>query len=143
MLAIRDKASRSPLSKTLQTVISTFDLKPHFNKISKSKDEFEEQMANLAELVKAATKYGNPNQQPMQVLSGEFEETQSPLGSFLDDISLVIEQADSNVARLQDERFVANLMTIHASKGMEFDTVFFIGVEDDVIPSYQVCGKRD
>ena len=29
-------------------------------------------------------------------------------------------------------------MTIHSSKGMEFDTVFFIGVEDGLIPSEKV-----
>lgn len=35
-----------------------------------------------------------------------------------------------------DGRFVANLMTIHASKGMEFDAVFLVGVEVRV----ELCG---
>jgi superfamily I DNA/RNA helicase len=145
MLAVRDKASCSSLSKTLQSAIATFDLEPYFKKISKSKDEVEERLANVAELVSATTKYHDDACLPLRLpeQSGEFEETQSPLGSFLDDISLVIEQADTNVARLKDKKFVANLMTIHASKGMEFDTVFFVGVEDGVIPSHQVSSKSN
>lgn len=40
--------------------------------------------------------------------------------------------------RSAGERFVVNLMTIHASKGMEFDTVFVVGNEDGTFPTSQV-----
>ena len=66
------------------------------------------------------------------------DEIQSPLGQFLDDISLVTDLASSSAANAGEERFVACLMSIHASKGLEFDTVFFVGVEDGTIPSSQV-----
>jgi hypothetical protein len=64
------------------------------------------------------------------------EFAESPLGNFLDDVDLVTDTADD--AAREDgvkKRLVANLMTIHASKGMEFDGVFLIGNEDGTLPT--------
>lgn len=35
----------------------------------------------------------------------------------------------------EDNKGAVNLMTMHASKGLEFDTVFLVGIEDHIIPS--------
>jgi len=34
----------------------------------------------------------------------------------------------------EDQKGKINLMTMHASKGLEFDTVFLAGIEDHIIP---------
>lgn len=136
------------VSQSLLDVLDLFNLRPHFDKISKTKDEFEERLLNVDELMKAALRYENDGpcmvKKTTTTPAAEFdEEIQSPLGTFLDDISLVTDLANSS-AEIGEERFVANLMTIHSSKGMEFDTVFFVGVEDGTIPSGQVrCGRRN
>lgn len=148
MALIRDTASYSTVSKTLQFMVEAIDLGRHLDKISKSKDEYEERLANIEELTKAAMRYDGdgaclPVGQTKEVAAGDIEDIQSPLGSFLDDISMVTELAETNVDNLGDERFVASFMTIHSSKGMEFDSVFFVGIEDGTIPSSQVSTTKD
>lgn len=147
MILLRDAANHSPVSKTLQFLVEAFDLRPYFNKLSNSKDEYEERLANVDELIKAAMRYDAdgaclPLGQTEQVSAIENDDNQSPLGTFLDDVSMVAEIADRKVDEPGGERFVASLMTIHASKGMEFDSVFFVGVEDRTIPTSQVSRKR-
>ncbi|HEV2595929.1 MAG TPA: UvrD-helicase domain-containing protein [Sphingomicrobium sp.] len=67
-------------------------------------------LENLAELTRAMEEY-------------------ETLGAFLEHVSLVM---DNDEAR-QGER--VTLMTIHAAKGLEFDTVFLPGWEEGVFPS--------
>jgi DNA helicase-2/ATP-dependent DNA helicase PcrA len=58
-------------------------------------------------------------------------DNQNPnLGSYLTRITLI--SSDEN--EVDDILGKVNLMTIHASKGLEFDTVFLAGVEDKIIP---------
>ena len=40
-------------------------------------------------------------------------------------------------------RVVANLMTIHASKGMEFDAVFLVGNEEGTFPSQRSIAEGE
>lgn len=56
-------------------------------------------------------------------------EAYSDLGIFLEHISLV---ADGQTS--QNEDFV-NIMTLHSSKGLEFDAVFLCGMEEGIFPS--------
>ncbi len=51
------------------------------------------------------------------------------LGNFLNRITLITRDDDSD-----DEKGKINLMTIHASKGLEFKIVFLAGVENGIIP---------
>jgi DNA helicase-2/ATP-dependent DNA helicase PcrA len=67
-------------------------------------------LENLNELVRAMEEY-------------------ETLGAFLEHVSLVMD----NEAQ-QDERKVT-IMTIHAAKGLEFDTVFLAGWEEGIFPS--------
>lgn len=53
------------------------------------------------------------------------------LTDFLNEISLV-----SDVSEHQDGNNKVNLMTIHAVKGLEFDDVFVIGMEEGIFPHY-------
>jgi ATP-dependent exoDNAse (exonuclease V) beta subunit len=146
MRSIRDMAYTIPVARVLALIIETLELIPHFDKISKSKAEFEERQANVRELRKASERYTKSgpclSREEVVVAENIDEFTQSPLGTFLDDVSLVTEMADA-AERPGEERFVASLMTIHASKGMEFDAVFVVGNEDGTFPTSQALKEGD
>ncbi len=67
-------------------------------------------LENLTELVRAMEEYES-------------------LGAFLEHVSLVMD----NEATREDAK--VTIMTIHAAKGLEFDTVFLVGWEEGVFPS--------
>jgi DNA helicase-2/ATP-dependent DNA helicase PcrA len=73
----------------------------------------EERIENLEELVNAA---------------GEAEEQGVSLSEFLDHASLVSDTDDF------DERSRVTLMTLHSAKGLEFETVFLVGMEEGLFP---------
>jgi superfamily I DNA/RNA helicase len=140
MVGFRRLATEASVEQVLSTIVNDMELIPHLDKISKSKTEFEERQANVQELQQASRRYTDagacllPQEDKTM---GENGLTLSPLGNFLDDVALVTEMADS-AERSTEVRLVASLMTIHASKGMEFDTVFFVGIEDGTLPTMQV-----
>jgi DNA helicase-2/ATP-dependent DNA helicase PcrA len=49
--------------------------------------------------------------------------------SFLEEVALI-----TDLDNLTDERNSVTLMTLHAAKGLEFDTVFFVGLEEGILP---------
>ena len=73
-------------------------------------------LENLAELTRAMEEYDN-------------------LGAFLEHVSLVM---DNDEAR-QGER--VTIMTIHAAKGLEFDTVYLPGWEEGVFPAQRALDE--
>jgi len=75
----------------------------------------EDRIENLEELVNAAA---------------EAEEQDVSLSEFLDHASLVSDTDDF------DERSRVTLMTLHSAKGLEFENVFLVGMEDGVFPHH-------
>ena len=73
----------------------------------------EDRIENLQELVNAAT---------------EAEEQGVMLAEFLDHASLVSDADD------YDEHSRVTLMTLHSAKGLEFETVFLVGMEEGLFP---------
>jgi len=73
-------------------------------------------LENLAELTRAMEEYDN-------------------LGGFLEHVSLVMD----NDAQTQGDR--VTIMTIHAAKGLEFDTVYLPGWEEGVFPSQRAMDE--
>ena len=57
------------------------------------------------------------------------------LPDFLEQVALVsdLDSYDSDSDRV-------SLMTMHSAKGLEFDTVFLVGAEDNIFPSYRALG---
>lgn len=80
--------------------------------------EDEERLLNVRELVSVAAQY-NEITDP------------SPAGieKFLENAALASDQDD-----LQKDQDAVKLMTVHASKGLEFDHVFIAGLEQDLFP---------
>ena len=79
-------------------------------------DKTEEPAANVDELINSAVQFDSENEQPTLV-------------DYLQQIALV---SDSDA--YDAEAGAVSLMTLHAAKGLEFPSVFIIGVEDGLIP---------
>lgn len=59
----------------------------------------------------------------------EYDKKNKNINDLLEDIALVNNEEQVN------EEMCVNLMTIHSSKGLEFDVVFLVGLEDNIFPS--------
>ena len=88
--------------------------------VEQNTEESIDRLENLQEFLNIAWSY-------------QMDEEDSSLEGFIERISLVqndIEDGEQNENRI-------NLMTIHASKGLEFPVVFVIGLEENMLPYYR------
>lgn len=60
------------------------------------------------------------------------------LGGFLDEVSLF-----TDIERYDSEADAVVMMTIHSAKGLEFPTVFLVGLEEGVFPSLRSASSRE
>jgi DNA helicase-2/ATP-dependent DNA helicase PcrA len=86
--------------------------------------ESETRLANLAELVSAAADY-------------DAREAEGGLAGFLDRTALV-----SETDQIRDDAPVV-LMTLHSAKGLEFGSVFLVGLEEGLMPHSRSLGGPD
>ena len=145
MRAIREKAYEMPVDFLLFYIIEELDLVSHFDSISKSKAEFEERQQNVQELRQATKRYtknGSALKHSSSLGPADFD-NDSALSNFLDDVALVTDIKGDAEPTSGEKRLVVNLMTVHGSKGMEFDAVFVVGNEDGTFPSNQALKDGD
>ena len=95
------------------------------------KDNFDEQEAetkieNVKELVQAIRHF-----ESLQI---------SSVGTFLDEVALLQEKIA--IAKKEDQHAVV-LMTLHAAKGLEFDHVAIVGLNEDLLPSSRSAHDPD
>lgn len=71
------------------------------------------------------------NLEEFKSITRNYEESNGviSLGQFLEDITLV-----SDIEEHKDNEDVVTLMTIHSAKGLEFENVFVIGMEEGIFP---------
>ncbi|OGN02676.1 MAG: hypothetical protein A2655_03105 [Candidatus Yanofskybacteria bacterium RIFCSPHIGHO2_01_FULL_43_42] len=81
----------------------------------------EERLENLKELLTVAKKYDPP--------AGGRESCSEGMKSFLEEIALL-----QDMDRVKNTDNKITLMTVHASKGLEFPVVFIIGLEEGLFP---------
>jgi DNA helicase-2/ATP-dependent DNA helicase PcrA len=106
-----------PLEEQVKHVIQQSGLRDFH---AREKDEKgEARVENLDELVNAADAF-----------SPESEDGLTPLASFLAHATL--ESGETQAATGKDS---VQLMTLHAAKGLEFPTVFIVGLEEGLFPS--------
>lgn len=79
----------------------------------------EDRLANVDEFVNTVKQY-------------ELENEDSTLSSFLEEIALV-----SDIDAMNDSEDKVTLMTVHSAKGLEFEKVFLIGMEEGIFPGNQ------
>lgn len=90
----------------------------------KKLDDGQERIDNVSELVNFAAR---------------FDDEMPPVG-----IERLLEEAalQSDQDQLEDAHNVVSLMTVHASKGLEFDAVFITGLEQGLFPSLRESAER-
>ncbi|MBI2096264.1 MAG: UvrD-helicase domain-containing protein [Candidatus Taylorbacteria bacterium] len=106
-------AESHPASETVSFVLKSSGLK---EELGRGGDEDKERLENLGELVSLSAKYD-----ALPGLSG--------VEKLLEDAALATDQDE-----IDEKKEVVRLMTVHASKGLEFDYVFIVGLENDLFP---------
>ena len=141
--SLKRKAETLPVSDFLLAVIDDLGLKSHFDSISKTRDEYEDRINNVMELVRAAERYKDDGPSISQISEDGLQE--SPLGNFLDDVALIADLTpdESDSEGGASGRVVANLMTIHSAKGLEFDAVFLVGNEEGTFPTQRAISEGE
>ena len=112
---------RIPLQDLIQQI---YDESDYENAILGSTN-FEDRKMNIAQLESMADDFerNNPTKQDQD---------------FLEEISLL-----SDVDSYDDKKDCVTLMTMHASKGLEFNNVFVIGWNDGIFPQNRVIQEAD
>jgi len=117
--SIEDEIQGYSIAESIETLVIRSDLKDHY---LKDKDGID-RISNLEELVSAAVTF---------IDTTEIENEALNLVEFLNYTSL--ESGELQASATDD---ALQLMTIHSSKGLEFDVVFITGLEDGLCPHEQ------
>ncbi|HCU24952.1 MAG TPA: ATP-dependent DNA helicase PcrA, partial [Deltaproteobacteria bacterium] len=114
MFNLKAKLAAEKLSRFVQTLIESSGYLQELR--AEDTLEAEGRIENLEELVSVVADYEAANAEPS-------------LAGFLDQVSLV-----SDIDKLDDRSQVLPLMTLHLAKGLEFEAVFFVGMEEGLLP---------
>ncbi|MEA2844335.1 MAG: ATP-dependent helicase UvrD/PcrA [Actinomycetota bacterium] len=96
--------------------------------------EADGRLENLAELVGFARQFEE---------EADAEDRPSGISEFLETVSLVADPGGLNAGEIDPDESSVVLMTLHTAKGLEFDGVFLIGLEDGVFPHLRSLGEPD
>ena len=121
-----DEAYGISLAELAELATTLSGLKAHYQ----NEKEGEDRIANLDELVTAAVAFTNQDFGNHNNVDGETE--QDLLTQFLSHASLEAGEHQADVGRE-----ALQLMTVHASKGLEFKVVFISGLEEGLCPHEQ------
>ncbi len=112
---IKQQIKNKKPSESIETIVKAIKYEEYLEK-EYSKEDARERMANIWQLMNVAINF-----------STKWEEW---LRQFIDEVSLFVDLEDKN----QEEVDQVQLMTVHSSKWLEFDTVFLTGLEENVFP---------
>lgn len=122
---IKDAAATLPPSKLVQFVMHESGMERMH---TEDKVEGEERLLNVRELATLAARH-DPQQGESAIEAVE---------KFLESAALASDQDE-----LKDEANAVRLMTVHAAKGLEYDTVFITGLEEGLFPYAREEGKAE
>ena len=130
---MREQTPGMTLREIIELVLDKTGLIEHY----KTEKEGADRVENLEELVNAAESFvtqegfGRDAEATAQEMApiAEDGEVMSPLAAFLTHAAL---EAGDNQAQAGEDAI--QLMTVHASKGLEFDAVFISGLEEGLFP---------
>jgi DNA helicase-2/ATP-dependent DNA helicase PcrA len=123
--AQQDKLNAYELAQTIAK--SSGILKELYNEKEKGPEEVE-RYQNIEELLAGIKEFS----------ISRTDDNLNTLAEFMIDVALLTD-ADEDKG---DEKNHVTLMTIHASKGLEFPHVFLVGVEENLFPSQMVLNSR-
>lgn len=148
MYSLEEKAKDVTLPNLVRYLITAIDMKSHVEKISEDVDNSADRQENVAQLVQACSVfYENFNVKDIADIEGDDGvdnddggddsligevEAMTSLRSFLDDAALADYEEELDNGEASGK--VVSLMTIHAAKGLEFESVYVAGCEDANLP---------
>ena len=109
-------ATENPVSKLLDKILKETG---YYESLKDGTPDGDTRRENIDELKAKAYQYERDN----------FD---ASLGSFLEEVALV-----ADIDNYNESSDAVSLMTIHSAKGLEFNTVFIVGMEETVFPSSQ------
>ncbi|MBQ9141852.1 MAG: DNA helicase PcrA [Lachnospiraceae bacterium] len=125
MQAFRTKAQYYGIQDIIQDVLEVTDYKEYLNSLNEDEERTEDRLQNIDELINKAAAY-------------EQTHDEISLSDFLAEIALV-----SDVDSMDDKNERIRLMTIHSAKGLEFEHVYLVGMEDGLFPGYMTIVSDD
>ena len=133
---LRTQTQGLSLREIIELVLDTSGLIEHYRAEREGADRIEnlEELVNAAESFVTQEGFGReavalPVEELAPAPDAETGETVSPLAAFLTHAAL--ESGDNQAQAGQD---AIQLMTVHSSKGLEFDCVFITGMEEGLFP---------
>jgi len=123
MMDIAEVAKTKPLHETIKFIMKRTGLEED---LRRGGEEGLERLENLRELVTLATRYN------------EYEPEEA-VERFMEDAAL---QSDQDELKDKEEQDAVRLMTIHASKGLEFPYVFITGLEEGLFPHERLDSEK-
>ena len=106
-----------PLSELLTTLLEKSGYR--LSLMTDADPKNADRLQNVDEFVNTVTQY-------------ELENDEASLSAFLEEIALV-----SDIDAMNDSEDKVTLMTIHSAKGLEFEKVYLIGLEEGIFPGTQ------
>lgn len=116
MIDIADSARTTSVAETITFIMKRTGLETHFKKSGTEEDL--ERLENLRELVSLASRFND-------------DDPEEGIAKILDEAAL---QSDQDELQKKEEFNAVRLMTVHASKGLEFPYVFITGLEEGLFP---------
>ncbi len=113
------EAGRGQLSRLVHELIERLRLREHVLKADDAESVSNRRMDNIDEVINSTTRFEEMHPQH-----------EDPLGAFLDNSRLQSKTEQEN----NPPGGRVTLMTLHGAKGLEFPYVFFVGVEEDLLP---------
>ena len=121
---IRHAVNTLPTSEAVRFCIEASGIQKMY---SGKSEEDAEHLGNVRELANLAAKY-------------ESDEPPTGIERLLEEAALQSEQDELDISR---DKGGISLMTVHAAKGLEFDAVFVVGMEQGLFPSLRNDEARD
>ena len=125
MQTFRAKAQYYGIQDIIEDVLEVTEYKEYLNSLNEEEERTEDRLQNIDELINKAASY-------------EQTHDEISLSDFLAEIALV-----SDVDSMDDKNERVRLMTIHSAKGLEFENVYLVGMEDGLFPSYMTIVSDD
>jgi len=116
LMALKDSM---PLGDFVETLIAETKLEMQY--LKEDSDEARTRVENIREFIGAVREF-------------EQKAEDKTLEAFLENVALV-----TDLDGMPEEQQAVTLMTLHSAKGLEFDTVFLIGLEQGLFPSHMAA----
>ncbi|MFM8577321.1 MAG: 3'-5' exonuclease, partial [Planctomycetaceae bacterium] len=124
-------------SEALVSMLASLRYRTHLEHQYPDANECQDRLACVEELVNGLARSSRRASGGSR--AGNIDPLGASINAFLDDLVLDVQQAE----RFREDRSrgeAVKLMTLHAAKGLEFDAVWMVGMEENILPHHRaVC----